>query len=156
MARANQGVRRYRLVAMMSDLERLTHRQAIVDLLVSYATAIDTQDWKLLDTLFLPDADCDYSEAGGFRAPYPKIRAWLEEVLAPMQTQHMLTNHVIDVQDGEATSVTYLQAEHRMFVEGAETFYTFRGIYRDRLVRSGSEWAIAARARTPMWSGTLP
>lgn len=140
----------------MDDLERLVRRQAVVDLLLSYATAIDTHDWNLLDTIFLPDADCDYSEAGGFRGPYPEIRAWLAEVLAPMQTQHMLTNHVIDVDGDEATASTYLQAEHRFEVDGEPVFYTFRGIYRDRLVRTASGWAIAVRSLTPMWETALP
>ena len=141
----------------MDDLERLVRRQAVVDLLLRYATAIDTHDWDLLDTIFLPDADCDYSQAGGFRGPYPEIRAWLAEVLAPMQTQHMLTNHVIEVDGDAATASTYLQAEHRIILDdGAPTFYTFRGIYRDRLVRAGSGWAIAVRSLTPMWETAPP
>ena len=44
------------------SLQEISDRIQINDLLVRYTVAIDTQDWKLLDTVFLPDATVDYTE----------------------------------------------------------------------------------------------
>ena len=45
-------------------LEALVDRQAVVDLAVRYATALDTKDWTLLATCFVPDAVAIYSTRG--------------------------------------------------------------------------------------------
>jgi hypothetical protein len=36
------------------SIQEISDRIHINDLLVRYTVAIDTQDWKLLDTVFLP------------------------------------------------------------------------------------------------------
>jgi hypothetical protein len=43
----------------------ISDRIQIQDLLVRYTRAIDTKDWALLDTCFLPDAQVDYTATGG-------------------------------------------------------------------------------------------
>jgi hypothetical protein len=59
----------------------LADRVAMDDLLTRYATAIDSRDWDLLDTVFTDDAQLDYRSAGGIEGSYPEVRRWLAEVL---------------------------------------------------------------------------
>ena len=56
-------------------------RIEIDDLLTRYASAIDSRDWALLDTVFTHDAHLDYRSAGGVAGEYPEVRRWLADVL---------------------------------------------------------------------------
>ena len=67
---------------MALSQQEISDRIEIGDLLVRYSRAIDTKDWALLDTVFLPDARVDYKSSGGIAGPYPEVRAWLEKALA--------------------------------------------------------------------------
>ena len=42
-------------------LQELADRAAIVDAVISYATALDTRDWERLGSLFTDDACWEYS-----------------------------------------------------------------------------------------------
>jgi len=76
----------------------LGDRVEIDDLLTRYASAIDTREWDLLDSVFTADADLDYRSAGGISGTYPEIKAWLAKVL-PMftWTQHLVLNRVVEL-----------------------------------------------------------
>ena len=68
---------------MSLSQEQISDRIEIHDLLTRYTVAIDTKDWKLLDRCFMPDAELDYTSAGGIKGSYPEVRKWLEMALAP-------------------------------------------------------------------------
>ena len=91
-------------------VEELIDRQEIDDLLIRYATAVDTQDWDLYETCFTADAFIDYESAGGIKGKLPEVRAWLEKTLVmfPM-TQHVVCNRAVDIDGdtGTARSVFY-------------------------------------------------
>ena len=63
------------------DLQELSDRTEINDVLVRYTRAIDTGDWDRLDTVFTPDAQIDYTESGGMAAGFAEVKPWLAEVL---------------------------------------------------------------------------
>jgi hypothetical protein len=50
-----------RQVAEQSD------RVAVLDVVASYATALDTKNWSLLETLFAPDATVSFGSSVGAR-----------------------------------------------------------------------------------------
>ena len=50
-------------------------------LLVDYASAIDERRFDDLTGVFTPDAYIDYRAMGGIDGHYPKVKAWLAEVL---------------------------------------------------------------------------
>ena len=93
----------------MLSLREISDRLQIQDLLTRYALAIDTKDWALLDTCFLPDATIDYTSTGGRKGPYAEIRKWLAEALAPfVVTMHCLGNTTVDLEGDSARARTYL------------------------------------------------
>ena len=49
----------------MANLQELSDRLEINDLLIRYTYAIDDGDWELLDRVFTPDAQIDYTSSGG-------------------------------------------------------------------------------------------
>jgi 3-phenylpropionate/cinnamic acid dioxygenase small subunit len=129
------------------SIQEISDRIHINDLLVRYTVAIDTQDWKLLDTVFLPDATVDYTSSGGVRGKYPEVRAWLAKVLAAFaMTQHMISNSVVKIEGDRATCRTMVfnpmgtktaQGKLHLFYVGA--------YYNDKLVRTSEGWRIAER-----------
>jgi SnoaL-like domain len=142
----------------MSSRE-ISDRIRIHDLLIRYTVAIDTKDWKLLDTCFAPDAECDYTSAGGIKGPYPQVRQWLEKALAPFPvTVHYVTNSVVTLQGDEARARTaVLNPMGFANPDGSLHMFTVGAYYNDRLVHSTDGWRIRERVEEQAFlDGTLP
>ncbi|MCZ6463751.1 MAG: nuclear transport factor 2 family protein [Proteobacteria bacterium] len=138
----------------------VSDRIQISDLLTRYTVAIDTKDWELLDTCFLPDATLDYTSApGGIKGTYPDVRKWLEQALSvfPM-TQHFISNTTVELEGDKARSRTYVINPMGFRNEdGSLHIFTVGGYYNDRLVRTDDGWRIAERVEeTAYLDGSLP
>ena len=144
---------------MPLSLQEMSDRIEINDLLTRYAKAIDTQDYELLDTCFLPDADVDYVSSGGIAGKYPEVRAWLEKALAIFSvTIHSLSNSEIELDGDRATGRT-LVTNPMCMQQGDEkqTIFTDYAHYEDELVRTADGWRIARRfERQALLDGSLP
>ena len=141
------------MVSVSDDrLEALIDRQAVVDLAVRYATALDTKDWTLLATCFVPDAVAIYSTRGRVEG-YPGIEEVCRGALGPLTaSQHLLGNHVVELDGDEGRASCYFQAQHVLSgTEGGDT-YIVAGTYRDRVVRTPEGWKIAERQLTVLWT----
>src|SRR4051794_4679791 len=83
-------------------MRRVIDGAEIQDLIVRYATAIDTRDWPLLGRVFAEGAEIDYRPNGGPVSTYPSMVELLAASLEPFAaTQHVMTNMAIDVQGDE-------------------------------------------------------
>jgi 3-phenylpropionate/cinnamic acid dioxygenase small subunit len=127
----------------MSD--QLSDREQIYDVLIRYATGIDTRDWELFRTCFTEDVHADYGDIGIWR-DVDGLTAFMDRMHATMvDTRHMMSNFTIEVDGDEATAVSYvhvvlvLTEEPRSWVDGV-------GHYEDRLVRTPDGWRIRERA----------
>ena len=88
------------------DLQTLSDRLEIDDLLTCYTRAIDTGEWDRLDAVFTPDAAIDYTSTGGIAGGYPEVKAWLAQNLPTFpRRQHVLGQKEV-VLDGETAAVT--------------------------------------------------
>ena len=125
----------------------MSDRSDISDLLVRYATALDTRDWDLLDSCFTEDAVVDYGRLGGRREGWAAIRSAVAFIAGFDRTQHLLSNFVITIDADEAQSSSYVHGQH---VIGREVL-TVGGVYRDRIVRTPAGWRIAHRSLDPVW-----
>ncbi len=83
----------------MLDLQTLSDRLEIDDLLTRYTRAIDTGEWDRLDDVFTPDARIDYTTTGGIEGAFPEVKAWLAENL-PMfpRRQHVLAQKEVTLE----------------------------------------------------------
>lgn len=140
-------------------LEQVSDRIEIQDLLTRYTVAIDSKDWKLLDTCFTPDAELDYTSTGGIRGSYPEVRAWLEKALAafPM-TVHYISNSSVELDGDEARARTYVINPMGFPREdGSLHIFTVGGYYVDELVRTPEGWRIRRRREDQAFlDGSLP
>ncbi len=139
--------------------QELSDRAHIHDLLTRYTIAIDTRDWKLLDSCFTPDAFVDYTSSGGIRGKYPEARAWLEKALAPFAAmQHFIGNIQLTIDGDRASSCTYLINPMGFPNEdGSLHFFTVGAQYKDQLVHTDDGWRIAERIEEQLYlQGSLP
>lgn len=136
----------------MDSVEMFMARQEVIDVLTRYATALDTRDWALLATCFTVDAVADYRGFGGRRDGYAAIEGGVRSALDGLDSsQHIITNHVVEIDGDRARATSYLHAQHyRKGTDGGDTF-TVGATYRDVLVHGQEGWRIAERRLDPSW-----
>lgn len=134
----------------------LLDREAVVDVCVRYATALDRRDWTLLRACFVPDVVGDYAGFGTLRG-YEEIERVCRGALEPLDaSQHLLGNFVVVVHDDEAEATCYLQAQHvRLATPGGDN-YLVGGRYTDRHVRAADGWRITNRRLDVTWTDGNP
>jgi 3-phenylpropionate/cinnamic acid dioxygenase small subunit len=119
------------------------HRQDISDLLVRYATGIDSRDWPLFRTVFTDDCHLDYGEIGIWNG-VDEVTNFMEQTHAPAgHTMHRLTNQAITVDGDKASARTYVDAVI-MFADN-QTGVNALGFYDDEIARTAEGWRIARR-----------
>jgi 3-phenylpropionate/cinnamic acid dioxygenase small subunit len=136
----------------------LADRIEIDDLLTRYATAVDTRDWDLYQTVFTPDALIDYTSSGGIRGTLAEVTEWLSDALSGFSmSQHLVTNRDIRVAGDTATSRSYFyNPMGRTKRDGTLALMFVGGYYRDQLRRTGDGWRIAERIQDTAWFSSSP
>ena len=138
------------------SLAAIADRLAIEDLLTRYCVAIDDKDWTLLDTVFTPAAQVDYTSSGGIKGSYPEVRAWLAKVMPHFSVcQHLVTNRDIRIDGDTATSRAYFyNPMGQTRPDGGTQLFFVGGWYLDRLVRTPEGWRIRERVTRQAWVDT--
>ncbi|CAB4977671.1 unannotated protein [freshwater metagenome] len=137
---------------MPLDLQTISDRMEIDDLLVRYSRAIDTKNFAELENLFIPDGEYD---AGSLGHPTnaKAIRAMIESAIGGLDaTMHLVAKSLIDL-DGDTAEVrTYLVSQHiRESTPGPVKHYFIGAEYADRVVRTAEGWKFAYRRLDRMW-----
>jgi 3-phenylpropionate/cinnamic acid dioxygenase small subunit len=140
----------------LSPASTLTDREEIFDLAVRYATALDSRDWQLPRTCFLPDVVVLYEGVGEVEG-YEGVEDICRRALEPLDaSQHILSNFVIDLRGDEADFSCYLHAQHvKQAVEG-EPLFVVAGQYTDLHRRTDEGWKIARRRLATWWTSGNP
>lgn len=126
---------------------------AIEELLVRYATGIDTRDWVLLRTCFADDIDAEYGEIPGRGVLQWRdgdaITAWMEQAHAAIdRTLHRITNVRVEASARadrarvrSYVDVLFTTASGALLRHGA-------GYYDDEVAREVDGWRIIRRRYT--------
>lgn len=138
--------------------EDVSDRIEIDYLLTRYATAVDTRDWDLYQTVFTADAIIDYTSSGGIRGGLAEVTKWLAESLAMFSmSQHMVTNRDIRITGDTASSRSYFyNPMGRTKRDGTLDLMFVGGYYRDRLRRTADGWRIVERLQDTAWFSSSP
>jgi hypothetical protein len=139
---------------MDERLQTLLDRIEIDDVLIRYATAIDSRDWAGLGSVFAPEAHLDYRSAGGIAGTFTEVRAWLSEVLPLFTwTQHLVVNRAVEIDPGGETAHarSIFHNPNQLVVKGEPWRFTVGGRYHDRLARLGTGWRITWRVEETLW-----
>jgi hypothetical protein len=123
----------------------MTDRDEIVALTIRYATAIDSEQYELLSTVFTADADLDYGEVGHWNSA-AEITEFMDLAhRGAANTLHRMSNQVVAVDGDTATARTYVDA----LILGPEgSGVNAVGYYDDEVVRTADGWRISKRKFT--------
>jgi len=136
------------------DLQTLSDRAEIEDVLVRYTRAIDSGDWDRLDTVFTSDARIDYTESGGIKDGYAVVKPWLADLLPAFFPQRMHTLGQLDiVLDGDtATVAAYFHNPMPMpDGQGGQKLVQFGGVYHHTMVRTAGGWRSRSLHEEVVW-----
>ncbi len=143
------------------DLQTLSDRAEIADVLTRYTRAIDTGEWDKLDTVFTPDAQIDYTQSGGIAAAYPEVKPWLAEMLPAFFPKRMHTLGQLDIRlDGDSPDRASCSAyfHNPMPMDdgaGGEKIVEFGGIYHHTLARTPDGWRSVRLLEEVVWKRGL-
>lgn len=142
----------------MMDLQEMSDRLEIQDLLARYSFAIDERDWDALDTVFTADARIDYSETGGAAGTLDQIKRWLPVALERFPVfQHLVATTRLTIHGDRANSRTILFNPMVHQGDDGERQTFFIGLwYRDTLVRTAQGWRISERYEEMAWVHNAP
>lgn len=129
------------------DAALLADRAAISDIVIAYATALDTRDWGLFGSIFADEVTVDYRSFDpdfAFTLPAARFVEMMQSGFGGFDaTQHISSNHVHAIEGGRATCVSYMQASHFVVRDGATACATFFGHYTNRLIRTPGSWRLS-------------
>jgi hypothetical protein len=142
----------------MLDLQTISDRIEIDDLITSYTRAVDTLDWARFDTVFTPDATIDYTASGGIRGTRDEVREWLSQTL-PMfsNMQHYVAQKEVTLYDDAADVRVYLLNPMQIAQpDGSRWHMDFGGYYLHRLVRTPDGWRSRELVEELAWDRKPP
>ena len=122
-------------------LQYLNDRQALQDLMLNYAAAIDERDYDRYQACFAVDVEI----IGFGTRTYLGRDAWLNYVWSALQkytaTQHMLGPQLATITGDTATTRSAVQAVHFLAGDDAARF-TLWATYHTDMQRIDSRWQI--------------
>jgi len=139
-------------------LQLLLDRMEIIDTINRYATSVDTRDWDLFFTCYTDEINVDMVSVG-FEEPMDMTAREFMEIIqgavSPFDsTQHIVSNHVINIDGDRATLVSYLQAQHFRQDDTGLFALLSGGYYANSLIRTPAGWRINKYKVVRTWSTT--
>jgi len=132
------------------DLQALSDKLEIQELLARYARGVDTKDWELWRSVFTADAVVDYSSAGFAVGSRDEVAAQLEAgFVAIPWTQHLISNIEVDL-DGDRASVRAMFF-NPMQLPGMSGPSACGGYYHHDVVRTAEGWRSERLVEENVW-----
>ncbi|MCU1454704.1 MAG: hypothetical protein JWN46_2850 [Acidimicrobiales bacterium] len=141
----------------MSDdrIQWLVDRAEITETVYGYAAGMDTRDWELYRSVFMPEVQLDFSSYSGQPASVQTADELVEGAKFLISgldaSQHSMSNPRISIDGDTAECIVYAVADHILVNELGESSYRFGGYYTDGLVRTSAGWKIASVRLTVSW-----
>jgi hypothetical protein len=135
------------------DLQELSDRQEIVDVITRYTRAIDTRSWDDLDAVFTEDAILDYSAVGGPADVLSVAKPWVAQGLGGfLRYQHVIGQVSIEL-DGDSASATAYFTNPMVAPApgGGESIVEVGGYYHHDLVRTPAGWRSKRMVDDNVW-----
>lgn len=141
------------------DLEELSARAEIHDVLLRYARGLDRPEMSLVRSCFHDDAEVAFPKSLSQGSIDDFMRFISKEMYRFVRTMHFLGNSLIEFDGPRIAHVeTYLEADH----QGSDTHHwkndmvRLWGRYLDRFEERDGGWKIARRRLTVDWMYRYP
>ncbi|GAA2150327.1 nuclear transport factor 2 family protein [Actinomadura napierensis] len=119
------------------------------------AVHADRREWALLRGLFADSVLLDYTSLNGGEparlTPQEIVDAWAATLGGFDATQHLIANHLVEVDGDRAVCTASFQATHRLATPYGAPLWTLGGDYRWELARTGGRWLIDSVAMKATW-----
>jgi len=137
------------------SIDALIDRAEISDVVLRYATALDSRDWSLYRSIFTDPLTVDFSSWSGDPEVTLAVDEWVALVRQTLSgfdaTHHLSSNHVIRLSGDAASCVSYMVARHYLVLDGERRMHSIGGHYTNRLVRGADGWKITHCTLTVTW-----
>ena len=137
-----------------TKLQLLLDRAAIGDRVNRYALAIDTRDWVMLRTCFTDEIEVqmDWWEPRGPRTTRADdFVAGVKQLAGFRATQHISSNHVIEIDGDSARCLSYLHGMHYLPNDQGANYFLLGGYYENDLLRTDDGWKIRRCKLNATW-----
>ena len=130
------------------DTSEVADRLAIQEVIAMHCRGVDRANADILMSCYWPDAEVDY---GGYRGPAHAFCGPLTEAIQRYEnTQHIVSNLLIELDGVKAKVETYVTAHHYLAGD-PDTEMTYLGRYLDQMERRDGVWKIAYRKIVMTW-----
>ncbi|MEV0579346.1 MULTISPECIES: nuclear transport factor 2 family protein [unclassified Streptomyces] len=140
---------------MPETVTTIEAKYAVAETCTRMAVHADRREWQQLRGLFADRVLLDYTSLAGGEPvrlnPQEIVDAWAGTLGAYDATQHLVANHLVDVDGDRAVCTASFQATHRLATSYGDPLWTLGGDYRWQLVRTGDRWLIDTVVMTATW-----
>jgi ketosteroid isomerase-like protein len=132
-------------------------RLDVIEACSRYGWYADRRDWEGFAELLTDEVYVDYTALGGGEPGDVKsadlIADWTEQFARLAATQHLVTNHIVEVAGDTAVCTANFHAQHVAAVAHGDHKLILSGHYRFGLSRADDGgWQINSVVMTPTWS----
>ena len=131
-------------------------RLEIIELVGRLSLAIDAKDWDAMAQLFTETVYHDRTSLTGgepYTAPVAQfVEGWRQTLDAMDAILHQITNHVISVDDDEATCTANMQGTHVLANPSGGDMWSVGGRHVYQLKRTSGGWRICGLTFTLQWA----
>ncbi|MFF2555420.1 nuclear transport factor 2 family protein [Nocardia sp. NPDC058058] len=131
-------------------------RADVIDAATTMMWHIDTRNWVDFPTVFADSVRLDYTAIWGgdpaHTTPAHIQADWSRLLGAFDATQHLLGNHLVEVDGDTAVLTAVFQATHLLANPFGSPRWTLGGTYRIGLERGETGWRINELVMTPTWA----
>jgi hypothetical protein len=131
------------------NLQQLSDRFEIRDMIVRYANALDARRFEWLDEIFTLDAYIDYRATGGIDGRYAQIRAWLPPAVSAFPHMcHLVGNIAVSLAADTARARTLcLNPVEVPLPAGGQQVMFLAMWYADEFIRTAAGWRMTRRVQ---------
>lgn len=136
----------------IAALDMVIDKQALYELNLRYARAVDRKNFEALRALYAPNGFHDHG--GMFKGSPDQFIAWLTKSMVDIETQHLVANSLFHVTGETATGEIYTINFHTM--PKLSSNYIAGGRYLDHYIKINGTWHYQSRLRVIDWSEERP
>ena len=130
------------------DVVEVADRLAIQEVIAMHCRGVDRASAEILMSCYWPEAEVDY---GAYKGPAHSFYGPLAEAIRRYEnTQHIISNVLIEIDGAEARTETYVTAHHYLAGD-PDTEMTYIGRYLDQMQKRDGVRKIAHRKIVMTW-----
>ena len=128
----------------MTQIEQLCARAAVIDVVNAVGLLADLREWPALRACFADEVLVDYTSRDGGQPVRMKaddlVEGWRKRLGGFSATQHLISNHLMEVEAQRAVCRSTFKSQHRLETEQ----WDLDGRYRHELTQAGRIWRVSA------------